>query len=337
MTYLTQPFGALRTRASGIFPGLAVAVLVALAARYIAEHYGAPAMLMAMLFGIALNFLSEDSRCVAGIRAASTTGLRIGVAFLGFRVSVAAVAALGLPVLALIAGLVFLTIATGLGLSRIFGRGWKFGLLTGGSVAICGASAAVAIAAVLPKDERSEERLIFTVATVTTMSTLAMVLYPILAEWLGLAPRQAGIFIGASIHDVAQVMGAGFSMSPEVGDTATVVKLLRVALLGPIVLGIAFATRGSAPTSGKRPPILPLFVLGFIAACLVSSTGLIPGWLLSAAQTLASWLLLIAIAAVGLRTSLGRVLQVGSSAIAMVFLETVLLCTVALGGTILLG
>jgi len=327
---------ALRARAAALLPGLATALLVAVAARFVADHYGAPAMLMALLFGISLNVLSQEGRSVAGIAFASSSVLRIGVALMGFRISAGLVVALGPAVPILVAALVASTVAAGLILARPFGRGWKFGLLTGGAVAICGASAAVAIASVLPKDDRSEERLVFTVATVTAMSTLAMILYPVLAGWLALDPRGTGIFLGAAIHDVAQVTGAGFSISSEVGETATVVKLLRVAMLGPLVIALALFARGSAP-GGARPPLLPPFVAGFVLAALAASTGLIPDAVVAAINGLSSWMLLTAIAAVGLRTSLAAVLRVGPDAIAIVALESLWLCLAALTGTMLIG
>jgi len=311
-------------------PGLGVAVMVALAAQFVSDHYGVPVMLMALLFGMVLNFLGDEGPCRAGINAAAVTLLRIGVALLGFRVSLMLLVDLGWPVALLVIGAVCVTILAGLVLAPAFGHGWRFGLLSGGAVAICGASAAVAIAAILPRDEKSEERLVFTVAAVTLMSTVAMILYPIVVRTLGLPDTAAAVFLGASIHDVAQVVGAGFSVSPEVGETATAVKLMRVALLAPVLIIAVLAIRVFAADAAKaegtrRPPILPWFVVAFLAASTASSIGFVPDAFIAATGTLSKWALVIAIAGVGLKTSLARIMQVGRGAAVLVIAETLLL------------
>ena len=211
------------TQGKSLFPGVMIAFLVALSAQFIAEHHGAPAMLMALLFGIALSFLGEEGKAVAGIGFSARTLLRAGIALLGVRISFELMAGLGWDVVGLVVGALVLTIGFGLLIARFFGHGWRFAFLTAGSVAICGASAALAIAAILPKDSRSEQRLLFTVMGVTVLSTLAMILYPIFAQQINMTTLQAGIFLGATIHDVAQVVGAGFSISEDTGDSSPLI------------------------------------------------------------------------------------------------------------------
>jgi len=211
-------------------------------------------------------------------------------------------------------------------------------LLTAGSVAICGASAAMAISAILPRDERSEERLIFTVVGVTVLSTVTMIAYPILVQLLKLDDVAAGVFIGGAIHDVAQVIGAGFSISDKAGETATLVKLFRVAMLAPVVLiaSIIIQRYAQVDVGGGRTPLLPGFVIGFIVLATLNSLGLIPtniaGWVSQAS----SWMLLVAIAAVGMRTNLKQVLSVGGPAIALIIIETLFLACLILAGIKLL-
>ncbi|MTI01355.1 YeiH family protein, partial [Roseibium sp. RKSG952] len=211
--------------------GFLVSVVVAVAAQFLSEHYGAPAMLMALLLGIAFHFLAEDDagNCKAGIDFTARTVLRFGVALLGARISLELMMNLGPQLIAVVVAGVFLTILFGLLGARLLGRGWRFGVLTGGSVAICGASAAMAISAILPKNEHSERNLIFTVLSVTVLSTIAMIAYPILTEAFDFDAEVSGVFLGGTIHDVAQVVGAGFSVSDEAGEVATLVKLIRVA------------------------------------------------------------------------------------------------------------
>lgn len=324
-----------------LFPGFAVSVLVAATAQFLSEHYGAPAMLMALLLGLALNFLSEPgTKPAAGIEFTARTVLRLGVALLGARISVDMLAELGGPAIALVVGGVIMTILFALFATRFVGRSWRFALLTGGSVAICGASAAMAIAAVLPKHEKSERDLVFTVLSVTVLSTIAMVVYPMLSDAFGFSARDSGVFLGGTIHDVAQVVGAGFSISPETGETATLVKLIRVSMLAPVVLcfSIIIRQRGlNDQVSGKKPPLLPSFVVGFLILAALNSFGLIPKVVADGAGDFSRWALLIAIAAVGIKTSLKRMLEVGPGAIALLVAETVFLGVFIVTGIHLLG
>ncbi|NDW54641.1 YeiH family protein [Aliiroseovarius sp. PrR006] len=322
--------------------GFMVSVVVAVAAQFLSEHYGAPAMLMALLLGIAFHFLTEDSggACKAGIEFTARTVLRFGVALLGVRISVELMIGLGANLISVVVLAVILTILFGLVLSRLLGRGWRFGLLTGGSVAICGASAAMAIAAVLPKNEHSERNLIFTVLSVTVLSTIAMIAYPILTEAFDFNDEVSGVFLGGTIHDVAQVVGAGFSVSDQAGEVATMVKLIRVAMLAPVVLIISIAVRRFAEdnaTDGAHPPILPGFVIGFLIFATLNSIGLMPAILIDAMSSLSRWALLVSIAAVGMKTSLKRILDVGGQAIAMIVIETVFIAVFVLLGVTLLG
>ncbi len=136
---------ALRSKASLLWPGIIVSVVIAIAAQFLADHYGAPAMLMALLLGIAFHFLSEDGRCVDGIEFTAKSVLRIGVALLGVRISAGIMIDLGFGLIALIIGAVILTILFGVLGAKVLGRGWRFGLLTGGAVAICRTSAVMAL------------------------------------------------------------------------------------------------------------------------------------------------------------------------------------------------
>ncbi len=308
-----------------LFPGVALAALVAMAAQFLSEHYGAPAMLMAILLGIALQFLSEEPRTGPGIGFASRGLLRIGVALLGVRVSLDMVQQMGVGFLVLIVSGVLVTIAASVLVAALLGRDKLFAFLSGGAVAICGASAAMAISSVLPKRGDGERDLIFTVVSVTMLSTLAMIAYPILADRLGFDMQQTGVFLGGTIHDVAQVVGAGYSVSEETGDLATLVKLIRVTMLAPIVLIAAMVMRRRAPAGAARPPLVPSFVLAFLVLATLNSAHLLPAWLIESASAVSRWALLTAIAAVGMKTSLPKLLDVGGPAIALLTAQTLFL------------
>lgn len=319
-----------------LFAGFAVATVVAVTAQFLSEHYGAPAMLMALLLGIAFHFLAEEGKCVDGINFTAKTVLRFGVGLLGVRISAELIIGLGAELIGLVVLGVVLTIGFGLLAAKLLGRGWRFGLLTGGSVAICGASAAMAIAAVMPKNEHSERNLIFTVLSVTVLSTIAMVIYPIIAQLLELGAVANGVFLGGTIHDVAQVVGAGFSVSQETGDTATLVKLIRVSLLAPVVLLIAVAVRAKglqdSVEGSSRPPLIPSFVVAFLILATLNSLGWVPASVAQFFSDVSRWALLIAIAAVGMKTSLRRILDVGGQAIFLIVIETVFIAVFVLGG-----
>ena len=317
-------------------PGFLVSAVIAVSAQFLSEHYGAPAMLMALLLGIAFHFLAEEGRCVPGITLTSRAVLRIGVALLGTRISVELLIGLGPSLIFLVVLGVILTVLFGLLAAKILGRGWRIALLTGGAVAICGASAAMAIAAVLPKNEHSERNLIFTVLSVTVLSTIAMILYPLITQALNLDELQTGVFLGGTIHDVAQVVGAGFSVSDQAGETATLVKLIRVTMLAPVVLVFSLVIRNFVETEGredgKRPPLIPFFVLMFLLLATINSFGLIPATAQQFLGDLSRWALLVSIAAVGMKTSLKTILNVGRQSIILIMAETVFLA-----GFILLG
>ncbi|MCB9948055.1 MAG: putative sulfate exporter family transporter [Rhodospirillaceae bacterium] len=312
-----------RATAKALAPGVLVSGTISLAATFLSDHYGGPVMLFALLLGMAFNFLSQEGRCVEGVGFTSRTVLRIGVALLGVRITVEGAVALGIaPILVAVAG-VSLTLVFGGWLARRMGFSRDFGILTGGAVGICGASAALAIASVLPKGERgiTERDTIFTVLGVTTLSTIAMVVYPLAVGALGLDDRIAGIFLGATIHDVAQVVGAGYSVSAEAGDTATLTKLLRVAMLVPVVLAITLVLFRGSGQSAKRPPF-PLFLAVFVALVGANSLGWIAEPLRLVLIDVSRWALVAAIAALGIRTSLKDLASVGLRALVLLVAET---------------
>jgi uncharacterized integral membrane protein (TIGR00698 family) len=318
-----------------VYPGVLVAITIALAATWLSQHYNAPVMLYGLLLGMAFHFLHEEGRCVAGIEFSSKAILRLGVALLGVRVTAEQIMSLGpTPILIVVAGVVS-TISLGLLVAPRLGRSKAFGVLSGGAVAICGASAALAIASVLPKSKDSERDTILTVVTVTALSTVAMIVYPLIAVRLGLTETQAGVFLGGTIHDVAQVVGAGYSISPAAGDVATYVKLLRVAMLAPVVFAISIVAARSAQGGGGKIPTPPLFLLGFAALVAINSLGFLPKPVVAAATGASSWCLVTAIAALGMKTSFKDVFAVGWRPIAMMVGETLWILALVLTAVLL--
>ncbi len=312
-------------------PGLLASLVIAAAAAFLADHYAGPVMLFALLLGMAMNFLSEVDRCSAGIGFASRTVLRLGVALLGFRITLGDVAALGWQPIVLVIAVVTLTILISIWAAKAMGFKPEFGLLSGGATAICGASAAMAISAALPPHERKERATGFTIIGVSTLSTVAMILYPAISKLFGFDDHHAGIFIGATVHDVAQVVGAGYAISPEAGDTATVIKLMRVAMLLPVIVCIGLWARSKGGHGdGERPPLLPWFVTAFAALVVLNSLIPIPGFVRDAGNTASRWCLVAAIAALGMKTHFQEIIDIGWKPVVLMILETMLIAGLVL-------
>jgi uncharacterized integral membrane protein (TIGR00698 family) len=279
-------------------------------------------MLFALLLGMAFHFLHEEGRCVAGIEFSSKSLLRLGVGLLGARITIAEIADLGMgPLLTVVVGVIS-TIAFGMIVARPLGLRPMFGLLSGSSVAICGASAALAVGSSLPEHEDNERDTILTVVVVTALSTVAMIIYPVFAKMIGLDDGQAGIFLGGTIHDVAQVVGAGYTISPAAGDVATYVKLLRVAMLLPVVFAIPllFHARSSKGSTGRAA--FPLFLVGFALLVGLRSAGIVPGAIVDLANDVSRWCLVAAIAALGMKTSFKKVFEAGWRPVCLMCAET---------------
>ncbi len=329
----------LLTFGRGVAPGVLLAVAVAAAAKGLQAGLGWPAMLLALGLGMLLVRASAAGRLTQhGVEFTAKKVLRFGVALLGARITLEEIVSLGLtPILVTVAAVVG-TILLGGWLAQRLGFARAFGTLTAGATAICGASAALALSSVLPKHKTHERDTIFAVIGVTTLSTAAMVAYPFLTAALGFDDRAAGLLIGGTIHDVAQVVGAGYAVSGEAGDVATFTKLLRVALLVPAVLAVAWVYRAELRAEGGKAQLpLPGFLFGFVALVALNSAGLIPEPLRLALVELSGWCLVAAVAALGMKTSVTALRQVGGRAIALLILQTFLILGIVLGLLLLVG
>jgi uncharacterized integral membrane protein (TIGR00698 family) len=287
-------------------PGAGLCVLIALAASFVAGLHGGPSMLYALLFGTALHYLHAEVRTAPGVRFCAGTVLRLGVGLLGARITLSQIAALGWPTVFMTVAGAATTLLVGVVIARRLRLPATLGVLAGGATAICGASAAIAIAAVLPQSAERERETLSVVVLATLLSTVAMLVYPLVATFLHLPPAVAGLFIGGSIHDVAQVVVAGYAIGNEAGDAASVVKLLRVSLLALVVMGVALVFRrpGGAPLPpSSRPALIPGFVLLFLAMAAWHSLGWLPGPLQTSLGQASQACLTVGVAALGMKTS----------------------------------
>jgi uncharacterized integral membrane protein (TIGR00698 family) len=329
--------------APGLLLALAVGVTAFLLTPLLQRAAPLPTIVYALIMGIVLHRVAARPVFQPGLAFAIKHLLRWAVALLGLRVAVGEIVELGLDTAALVICAMVLTIAAGFALARCFRQQAPYGALAGVATAVCGASAALATATVLPNYPGKDRDLVFVVVAVNALSTIAMLVYPALCAWLGFDAQTTGIMLGATIHDVPQVAGAGYAVGEIAGNTAVIVKLFRVFLLLPVVLCIGFWCSGRKQGAGAPAVPVPVFAFVFLALCILhSAVSALPHpipayvharvWLIEAS----TWGLLVAIAALGLGTSLSAFALLGWRQIATVFGTTLVILLTVVGGLLLL-
>ena len=317
-------------------PGLALALVLTGVATWVSSALHAPVAPFALVAGFLIAApLAGRLDLAPGLKVAERPLLRAGIALLGLRIALGDIAHLGVQTLLLVLGCVALTLGVGSLIGRMFGLPRGFSMLSASATAICGASAAMAVASVLPRARsrapdqlcrgRGRDPLHPRHAGLSGAAHLA-----------GLPPQAAAIFLGASIHDVAQVAGAGYSVSPQVGDMAVTVKLVRVSLLALVVAAVAFSFASSARAEGKslgRAALLPGFVIAFFAFAALRSTGVVPAEVLPAATFASNLLIGAGVVAVGAKTSIAGLKSMGWRPLAALACQTALLCGLAFGAS----
>ncbi len=302
-----------RARITDYFPGLAAVGIAAAAATWFSEHYGMPVILAGLLLGLAINFVSSQPKVHAGLDLCGTTGLRLGIVLLGSQVTVMQIGGLGGIAFAGLVMIMALTVGAGLLGARLGGQSNLTGWLAGGATAICGASAALAIYALIGRKRLDQSQFTLTLVGIAMASAIAMSFYPLIAAWLDFSDRQAGFLIGAATHDVAQAIGGGYSYSQGAGETATIVKLSRVALLAPAValIGLAVGASDGKPKGMLARMRLPWFIMAFFALMAVNSLVVLPSWVATYGLIVSKALLLFAVTATAMRSRLDALLEQG--------------------------
>jgi uncharacterized integral membrane protein (TIGR00698 family) len=333
-----------------LMPGMALASAVAVVAVFAEPalkqatggRIALPGMVIALIIGIMLHGLAARPLFEPGLTFAVKKLLRWAIGLLGLRIAFGDILGLGVGTLVVVVASMAATIAAGIWLARRFGVADGYGALAGASTAVCGASAALATTTVLPNYPQKAADTAFTVVAANALSTLVMLAYPPLAVLLGFDATKTGILLGATIHDMAQVVGAGYAVSEPVGNTAVVVKLFRVFLLLPVVLAIGwwFLRQGEQAQEARVP--VPVFALVFLALVVVNSIlpgipalagsyALVKGWLVSVSNAG----LLIAIAALGLGTSITAILTIGWRHVAIFLGTTLVILGLVVGGILI--
>jgi uncharacterized integral membrane protein (TIGR00698 family) len=315
-------------------PGLLVAMLIAGIATLAARRLHWPDMLVALGLGLVLAQTLRGARWNAGFSFAAKPVLRAGIALLGFRVTLAQLATLGWPTLATVIVAILSVFAAAWFLARLLRLPAGFAAIAATSVAICGVSAALAAAAVLPQRAQLRDATLFTCVAISLIGTIAMIVYPALTELTTWDVAASAVFLGASIHEVAQVVGAAFALSPEHGELATLTKLLRVALLAPVVMvlrwwSIRHHASDRDDTEKASVDAFPPFLIVFIALVATGSVLPWPQALVDGAALVSRLCLLTAVAALGLLTHTGSLLRLGWQPVVLMVGLTLVIATVA--------
>jgi uncharacterized integral membrane protein (TIGR00698 family) len=347
---LTGPGSSHRliSAARDLAPGIALSVAVGLAAAslepLVRSILPLPVMVIALAIGVGLNGLLSRGTFEAGIAWCVKRLLRVAIALLGLRIAFGDIIDLGLATGTLIVAAMSLTLVAGVWLARVLDLNTGYGALAGAATAVCGASATLATATVVPSYPQKSADVAFTVVAANTVSTLVMLAYPPLCVALGLDPRTTGVVLGGAIHDMAQVVGAGYGVSEPVGNSAVIVKLFRVFLLLPVVLAIGwwFTRKGADHDRAKVP--LPVFALVFLGLSVVNSVvpavpalAAIYAPLKDLLVTASNWGLLVAIAALGLGTSPAAILRIGWRHILLFIGTTAVILVVVGAGALVLA
>ena len=318
-------------------PGLllcAAAVLISLAAN--SRLPTVSPMLLAIVLGIVVrNTLRLPAAFEPGLTLAAKRILRIGVVLLGLQLVLSDIAALGGGMVLVVVCVVTTGILGTLLMGRLMGISSTQRLLIAGGFSICGAAAVAAVDGVIETED--EEEVVTAVALVVLFGTLAIPVLPLAAGVIGLSPVQTGLWAGASVHEVAQVVAIGGSIGGAALKAAVVTKLARVLLLAPVMAVVSVVRRRSAQqrTQGHRPPLVPLFVAGFVAMVVLRSCGILPESVLAAAKVVQTGALAAAMFALGCGVRLSMFRRVGARPLVLATASTALVSTVGLVGVLL--
>lgn len=317
-----------------VLPGLGAALLVGAACLGLTALVPVlPGLLLAIVLGaVARSAGLLPAVLEPGLAWTGRRVLRAGVVLLGLQLSLGDLIGLGLGEVLVLLVTVAATFAATLWLGPRLGVGRRLTLLVATGFSICGAAA---VAAMSPVADADEDEVATAVALVTVYGSLALVAVPLVAGLLGLSERTAGLWAGMSVHEVAQVVAAAGTVSAAALAVAVVAKLARVVLLAPLVAGVGVVRRRAAgtPASGaRRPPLVPLFVVGFVVAVAVRSAGLVPDAVLPAIKPVTTLALAAAMTALGTQIHLGRLVRTGGRPLVLGGIATLVATSVSLAG-----
>ena len=309
-------------------PGLLVCILAGILAAYISKITMVPVMLLAIIIGLLLHVLNSVSILKDGINWSSRGLLYAGVALMGLRIDLTDLSQVGFMAPLFVILTLITTLLVGYAIARALGQSKDFSILMSGAVGICGVSAAAAICSALEDNPLRDAQLAITVAGITVLSTLAMLLYPFISNALNLNILESGVFMGGGIHNVSQAVGAGYAVSNEAGDLAVIFKLIRVSMLLPviIIISLVWGKGSSTPYPNVRSKLkasTPPFLIVFCLLALLSCLNIIPDLAKNAGNISAHWALIISLVAIGIKTDMKLVMKVGAKPLTIMTLTTI--------------
>ena len=292
-----------------------------------------PLVVAVVLGGLISNLGLIPGRCRSGLRFAARSLLRLGIVLLGLQLSFSQVRELGAPGLLLVAFVVAITFIGTQWLGKKLGLSHGLSLLVATGFSICGASA---IAAMRPVSDADDDDMAYAIALVTICGTMAIFLLPAFAGVIGFSGAQFGSWVGASVHDVAQTVATASTGNQEAQHAAIVVKLTRVMLLAPMVAGVSFARRRTTANATKLPPLVPLFVVGFLIAISLNSYFDIPKVVLSDAKWIEKSLLASALVGLGAGVDARKLRSIGARPLVLGLISWLLIATLSAIGVAIL-
>ena len=330
-------------KAGSLVPGLvlcALAVVISLGLSRLLPTVNP--LLMAIVLGAVLsNVVRLPQSVKPGLTFSAKRLLRLGVVLLGLQLLLSDIAGLGVGMIAVVVAVVVGGILASLLAGRLLGLSSTQSLLIACGFSICGAAAVAAVDGVIEADE---EEVVTAVALVVMFGTLMIPLVPLAGHAMGLSTTELGLWAGGSIHEVAQVVAAGSAIGGSALGLAVVVKLARVLMLAPVMATVSLRRRravdaatGGGGSAGKRPPVMPLFVVGFIAMAVLRSTGIVPIAFLGGAKVAQTALLAAAMFALGSGVNLAALRQVGARPVVLAVISTLVVASISLAGVLLFG
>lgn len=292
-------------------------------------------MILAILIGIAWqNILGTPESVAPGIQFVVKRFLRLGIVLLGFQLTIDQLFALGGQALIVITAGLVLTFLFTVWVGRLLGVDPKLTKLVAAGTSICGASAVIAANSVT---RAADEDVAYSVACVTLFGSIAMFLYPTLPEFLSLSAEEYGLWVGASIHEVAQVVAAAFQNGTVSGEQGTLAKLSRVVMLAPMVVLLGLAARGSDAGDGKLGVQVPWFVVAFIGVIGINSMISIPAHIHAGIVSLTVFLLAAALGAMGLEMRIGKLRAKGVKPLLVGLFSSIFISLLTLGIILMAG
>jgi uncharacterized integral membrane protein (TIGR00698 family) len=312
-----------------ILPGLTLVAIITAAAyglRQVPGLSGLSPMISAIFIGIAFaSFTTVPAAAKPGVALFGKGMLRLAIVLLGFQLTLGQLGEVGLVRMLAICALVATTFVATLALGRLLGINPGLARLLAAGTSICGASAIAAANAVRRTDD---EDVAYAVACITVFGTISMLVYPLLGQMAQLSPADYGFWAGSSIHEVAQVVAAGFQHGDVAGEQSVVVKLSRVVLLAPLLIAMSALSANRADAAGKLSfsQIIPTFVIGFVACMVINTVGIVPPPLKALIVEITPVMLAAALGALGLGTRFSAVRARGArpllvAALASVFIS----------------